>query len=581
MPPASAPEFAYHGPPTSSPSASESSSDYVPGHDEKGSPEPGPSNSRRVHSDLAPPFVESSGGGPKRKRGPPLKRSESSPAIIGADGHHKPAWSYAALIGQAVFSTESSKISLADVYSYIMTSYPYYKKEDSGWQNSIRHNLSLNECFIKTARGADNPGKGCLWAISPGCEEQFADGGFVKKNAGPSRGPTRKSRAAKSASKLDPTSARGKQIAEDSPTSSRGASPAVIPHKPVLVAMPPLVPKKRASRAVPSPQPLRKISPVPQREVSPPAPSPPPFIAEVALPLPYSRPSSVASETFPARIGLDRRHSSVSIASAPSPVAEPVLRSMSSKAEGLAPAYELRTAPIMLPVVPAMALEHSVFAASVPASPPTSVYNRLAEPYQPLGYALSSAQNHRALALLASPEATGIMPVHPSVYDVRPILSTPQDTDAPFPPLNIFPPSGRSRQRTSEFTISESPRQSIMRSPVSSLRGSIGDDKPLSFLDPEKRSYLCSPKRNRSHLPAVAALAFEASTPPRMLRSPTGHSRSRSIGTLGALHGTPGGRARWSDPFGGDGGIEELTDYSSNASLQGGSFWSPSTTGAW
>ncbi|ORY75035.1 fork head domain-domain-containing protein, partial [Leucosporidium creatinivorum] len=102
------------------------------------------------------------------------------PALVGPDGHQKPHWSYAALIGQAIFSTETLKMSLAEVYAYIMASYPYYKKEDSGWQNSIRHNLSLNECFVKTARGPDNPGKGCLWAIAPGCEDQFADGNFVK-----------------------------------------------------------------------------------------------------------------------------------------------------------------------------------------------------------------------------------------------------------------------------------------------------------------------------------------------------------------------------------------------------------------
>ena len=35
-------------------------------------------------------------------------------------------------------------------------SYPFYKKtDDRAWRNSIRHNLSLNECFIKNGR-ADN-----------------------------------------------------------------------------------------------------------------------------------------------------------------------------------------------------------------------------------------------------------------------------------------------------------------------------------------------------------------------------------------------------------------------------------------
>lgn len=101
------------------------------------------------------------------------------------DENTKPPFSYAALIGQAIFSTPNRRMSLADIYTYIMTLYPFYKKQDAGWQNSIRHNLSLNECFVKTQRGPDEPGKGCLWSISPGTEEQFTGGNFYKKGKVP------------------------------------------------------------------------------------------------------------------------------------------------------------------------------------------------------------------------------------------------------------------------------------------------------------------------------------------------------------------------------------------------------------
>lgn len=84
--------------------------------------------------------------------------------------------SYAGLIGQAILSSSDARLSLAEIYLWISSVYPYYERGDRGWQNSIRHNLSLNKSFVKLERESSIPGKGGWWAIVPGHEARFQNG---------------------------------------------------------------------------------------------------------------------------------------------------------------------------------------------------------------------------------------------------------------------------------------------------------------------------------------------------------------------------------------------------------------------
>ncbi|CAH1725698.1 forkhead box protein K2-like [Aphis gossypii] len=93
----------------------------------------------------------------------------------------KPPYSYAQLIVQAVASASDRQLTLSGIYSYITKNYPYYRFVDKGWQNSIRHNLSLNRYFIKVPRSQEEPGKGAFWRIDPSSEQKLIEQAFRRR----------------------------------------------------------------------------------------------------------------------------------------------------------------------------------------------------------------------------------------------------------------------------------------------------------------------------------------------------------------------------------------------------------------
>ncbi|QDS70278.1 hypothetical protein FKW77_007842 [Venturia effusa] len=92
--------------------------------------------------------------------------------IMDDDGS-KPPYSYAQLIGMAILRAPNRRLTLASIYKWISDSFSFYRLNENGWQNSIRHNLSLSKAFEKRERPKDDPGKGNYWAIVPGHEETF------------------------------------------------------------------------------------------------------------------------------------------------------------------------------------------------------------------------------------------------------------------------------------------------------------------------------------------------------------------------------------------------------------------------
>ncbi|KAM3861290.1 forkhead box protein O3B [Diretmus argenteus] len=136
------------------------------------------SNSPVTDGPLSSPGQEN-GGSPLSSHSPTATSGALTPGGLGAPqtprkaSSRRNAWgnlSYADLITKAIESTPDKRLTLSQIYDWMVRCIPYFKdKGDSnssaGWKNSIRHNLSLHSRFIRVQN--EGTGKSSWWMINP------------------------------------------------------------------------------------------------------------------------------------------------------------------------------------------------------------------------------------------------------------------------------------------------------------------------------------------------------------------------------------------------------------------------------
>ncbi|KAM7159841.1 forkhead box protein O4 isoform 2-T2 [Macrochelys suwanniensis] len=137
-------------------------------------PLPRPELSAAQQEAGGPAAAEEEGAGGAAAAGPGRAEGPRGPgAAARKGGSRRNAWgnqSYAELISQAIESAPEKRLTLAQIYEWMVRFVPYFKdKGDSnssaGWKNSIRHNLSLHSKFIKVHNEAT--GKSSWWMLNP------------------------------------------------------------------------------------------------------------------------------------------------------------------------------------------------------------------------------------------------------------------------------------------------------------------------------------------------------------------------------------------------------------------------------
>ncbi|KPM04447.1 Fork head domain containing protein [Sarcoptes scabiei] len=96
----------------------------------------------------------------------------------------KPPFSYIALIVMAIQHSQTKRRTLSEIYQFLQQKFSFFRGSYQGWKNSVRHNLSLNDCFIKLPKNVGRPGKGHYWTIDPNSEPMFEEGSFRRRPRG-------------------------------------------------------------------------------------------------------------------------------------------------------------------------------------------------------------------------------------------------------------------------------------------------------------------------------------------------------------------------------------------------------------
>ncbi|XP_034829879.1 forkhead box protein O isoform X1 [Maniola hyperantus] len=172
-------------------------------------------------------YTEPEDSGSKKNSNQNLSGAPPLPLVAKKNSSRRNAWgnlSYADLITQAITSSQDNRLTLSQIYEWMVQNVPYFKdKGDSnssaGWKNSIRHNLSLHNRFMRVQN--EGTGKSSWWMINPDAKP----GKSVRRRA--SSMETSKSEKRRGRIKKKPDALRNGVTADATPSPSSSISESI------------------------------------------------------------------------------------------------------------------------------------------------------------------------------------------------------------------------------------------------------------------------------------------------------------------------------------------------------------------
>ncbi|NWH41948.1 FOXJ1 protein, partial [Chloropsis hardwickii] len=121
------------------------------------------------------------------------------------NAHAKPPYSYATLICMAMEASKEPKLTLAAICKWISDNFCYFRRAHPSWQSSIRHNLCINQRFVKVPREKGEPGRGAFWKLHPQYAKWLKSSACKGRGALPEHIPPASSRRAQRGARRAPS----------------------------------------------------------------------------------------------------------------------------------------------------------------------------------------------------------------------------------------------------------------------------------------------------------------------------------------------------------------------------------------